>query len=79
MQVLDLFGKDRDHGMFDVLFFAWIYHTEQLEAVTLHEIGDKECINQPSPEGVSAKNNNKPQQSTKEAMHQMPRAVALGG
>lgn len=47
--------------------------------LTLHEIGDKECINQPSPEGVSAKNNNKPQQSTKEAMHQMPRAVALGG
>lgn len=28
---------------------------------TLHEICDKECINQLSPEGVKAKNNIKPQ------------------
>lgn len=42
------------------------------------EICDKD-INQVSPEGVNAKINTKWQQGTKEAVHPVPTAVAVGG
>lgn len=43
------------------------------------EICDKEDIKQVSPEGVNAKINTKRQQGTKEAVHPVPTAVAVGG
>lgn len=43
------------------------------------ETCDKECRNQLSPEGVNAKNNIELQQSTKEAVHPVPGALASGG